>query len=373
MTVTSTTTQRLVETQTLYDANFNYLQSTSALRTASRRLIADNPKESRPYPDEPVWLHPTNQAEQYDYILNDGVMESPFLPYYSIYRKLRDQALNPAPYIEVFPSSLDWQTKMRLDIKDVSVNLGVSLVEYRETAKMFRNFAVGARDAWRLFKGKKRSRSRLRPCDVAASELTVSYGVEPLVSDLFDSWEILKTRLDGGPLYRRFTSTVRETGSAYRNVTGPTGIDWDMQQRAICYVQLEPNWSSFTLGNPLELAWEVIPFSFVVDWAIPVGDALSALDALKDVKSIVGTVTTKKKYKHSFEHAKVEDQGYTMIVPASCVYSSHQRTTNYSIPLPRVPTWNPSKSWRAIVHGLSLLTTLSAPCQARGSRSFSKR
>lgn len=37
--------------------------------------------------------------------------------------------------------------------------------------------------------------------------------------------------------------------------------------------------SRFGLVNPLEVAWELLPYSFVVDWFLPVGDYLSALDA----------------------------------------------------------------------------------------------
>lgn len=34
----------------------------------------------------------------------------------------------------------------------------------------------------------------------------------------------------------------------------------------------------FGLVNPLEVAWEIIPFSFVADWFLPIGSYLSALD-----------------------------------------------------------------------------------------------
>lgn len=35
----------------------------------------------------------------------------------------------------------------------------------------------------------------------------------------------------------------------------------------------------FGLLNPLEVIWELVPFSFVADWFLPIGDYLSALDA----------------------------------------------------------------------------------------------
>lgn len=37
--------------------------------------------------------------------------------------------------------------------------------------------------------------------------------------------------------------------------------------------------TAFGLQNPLEVAWELVPFSFVVDWFYPIGEAIRALSA----------------------------------------------------------------------------------------------
>jgi hypothetical protein len=36
--------------------------------------------------------------------------------------------------------------------------------------------------------------------------------------------------------------------------------------------------TQFGLANPLSLAWEILPYSFVVDWMLPIGPWLSNLD-----------------------------------------------------------------------------------------------
>lgn len=41
--------------------------------------------------------------------------------------------------------------------------------------------------------------------------------------------------------------------------------------------------SQLSLSNPLEVAWELVPFSFVVDWMLPVGNYLSNMSALHGV------------------------------------------------------------------------------------------
>ena len=39
-------------------------------------------------------------------------------------------------------------------------------------------------------------------------------------------------------------------------------------------------------SNPLSVAWEIVPWSFVIDWMIPVGDYLNGLDALCGVSQL---------------------------------------------------------------------------------------
>jgi hypothetical protein len=133
-----------------------------------------------------------------------------------------------------------------------------------------------------------------------------------------------------------------------------------VSERPIFYFDLQPDWEPFTFGNPLEVAWEVTPFSFIVDWGFNVGDTLSSLDALKGVDNIRGTVTRKR-------WATVVDR-YTPSTKPDLVqagitkYESHQRAFWNTIPLPPLPSWKPSFSWHRIRNGISLLTVLNDKC-----------
>lgn len=51
----------------------------------------------------------------------------------------------------------------------------------------------------------------------------------------------------------------------------------------------------FGLVNPLEVIYELVPFSFVADWFIPIGSYLSSLDVPFRVKHLGGTYTKKIK------------------------------------------------------------------------------
>lgn len=371
-----TTTSRVLASRNLDYRRLLYPESCGAdlvywsQEVAKWREVVDSPIEHRDHPGDRPYLYPTAQTLQSTTTKQYGVVKSPLTyggrcgPYREIYYIVDKQNVDPGGLISSQGPVLDWQTKMRLDIKETAVNLGTSLVEYRDTAKLFHSFAKGMKTAWSLYRGRlpKRWRRKLRPCDVAAAELTTSYGVEPLVSDLYDSFWALQGRLVD-PIYRRFVSFASDSESVEDTSFNESKGQWEVSERAICYVELEPNRSDFTLGNPLELAWEVIPFSFVVDWGIPIGDYLRALDALKDVKSVAGTVTRKQKYQHTTRSYNVVNNGWEVIEPAILRYESHQRDAVFSIPVPNVPSWDPSTSWRAVVHGLSLLTVLNQRCR----------
>lgn len=49
----------------------------------------------------------------------------------------------------------------------------------------------------------------------------------------------------------------------------------------------------FGLVNPLEVVWELVPFSFVADWFLPIGDYLAALDVPLRFEHLGGTYGTR--------------------------------------------------------------------------------
>lgn len=270
-----------------------------------------------------------------------------------------------------WPSLDDWALDMRLKIRDETVNLGQSLVEYRQTAKMFRGFGRAVKDGWKLMHGRlpRRRRRKVTPCTVASAHLMNTYGIQPLASDLFDSYEQLSARLDL-PIYRRFHSRVQgiEAGqeARYSSWTKCEGYV-RRSQDAVCYVRFHPNWTKSTLavGNPAELAWELIPFSFVVDWGLNIGDVLASLDALSSVSGVKGTLTTKHRYHLTrITSDRPSQYGRPLVQNQVGFYdlTTHKRDLITDIPLPRVPTWKPSRSWKTIMNGIALLTSVNKRC-----------
>lgn len=326
------------------------------------KIIKDNPTAHRSKPENLLDFL-TIQGRQYEDIHQYGLAYKPpavgsyefcngaYMPVLHSEERWFTQLKLGAP-----APSTNWPLQLRLNIKSHSQNLGTALAEYRQTANMFSSFAKGTYNAWKIFRGKLPRNSRLTPCTVAAADLTATYGLNPLMSDLAGSLDKLLDRLDR-PIVRR----VRGSGFDRRTFS-ENGVEgtWTTSERATAYITYVPEGpSDFTFGNPLEIAWEVVPFSFVVDWGFGIGDFLSSLDALKDVQSTKGVVVRKEWYYHE----KPFLDGYDFKRKHFRKYKSHMRSIFTEVPLPSAPTWNPSRSWRTIKNGLSLLVALNQRCQ----------
>lgn len=280
------------------------------------------------------------------------------------------------------PYTDDWVTGLRLMIKEEAINLGATVAEYKQSVDMFGSATRGIVNAWNDFRKIKRNRKKLSMCSVAAAELVYTYGVAPLVSDVFDSIEALRLRLEH-PVFRRYhirkADEVKEKldkkwptpSSLFRG--GYTGwTSHKVSQDVICYAWFDLEKASmFTLGNPLELTWEVTPFSFVVDWMIPIGDYLIALDALKAVDHLryVRTEKIVKKHKLYPWLTTLSDAPTVAVWPVHCVKGpgrkpvtyterSHERFAGSTLPLPTLPRPQLEGSIRRLLNATALLASV---------------
>lgn len=110
------------------------------------------------------------------------------------------------------------------------------------------------------------------------------YGWKPIANALMHSVETAKKAFKP-PLIMEAYRSVKETrpgntrSGNYHTLSSSQSLE-----RAIChlYAKLSDKYAFAMQGlglNPLTAAWELYPWSFVVDWAIPVGNVLEALTA----------------------------------------------------------------------------------------------
>jgi hypothetical protein len=88
------------------------------------------------------------------------------------------------------------------------------------------------------------------------------------------------------------------------------------------------------LANPLSIAWEVVPFSFVVDWGLPIGNVLEALTATRGLEFIGGCSIVRGE---GTIEAELKPTGTnTVLTPRTveCEYFSARRTKYGTFPRP---------------------------------------
>jgi hypothetical protein len=112
------------------------------------------------------------------------------------------------------------------------------------------------------------------------------------------------------------------------------------------------------LTNPAELVWEELPYSFVIDWFLPVGNYLSAFDADLGWSFRGGSISYSSKAKGFAATPTSEDPGVSFLAyePFSWVNNLFNRAVYGESPGPQFPPLkNPLKSTLHVSEALSLL------------------
>lgn len=219
----------------------------------------------------------------------------------------------------------------------------------------------------------KRRHVRLRilrkiPNHITSRWLELQYGWLPIMSDISSLLEAAKSKAKFGLGMRL---------SAVRNVQydEPLPIQSPLSPGALmlikgritsgCKVRLDAKVTnlvaaqldSIGLTNPALLMWELIPFSFVVDWILPVGNFLQALSATIGVEFLGGSST-------SYTKTNVDiiwtQYAYQRGVPIGCSIKSvsTERSIYLSMPLPRLYMKSPLQNVTRVATALSLLNQL---------------
>lgn len=177
-----------------------------------------------------------------------------------------------------------------------TAELALLFFERKEAASMINKRGLQfARAFMALRKGKFRTFLRLlgisprhrhrhtkwiRPQQAASLWLEYWFGWSPLISDIYSAVDVLQSPYPNREVTarsrRRTHLTIVTSGSNATDVT----LDGFATYGYYAKVELDNPllFRANQLGviNPATIVWEMIPFSFIVDWFIPVGDFLSA-------------------------------------------------------------------------------------------------
>lgn len=114
------------------------------------------------------------------------------------------------------------------------------------------------------------------------------------------------------------------------------------------------------LSDPRSIAWEAVPFSFVVDWFIPVGHWLDSLNGNLGLKLLDYSYSKKRSYEMDAEIRSIQDADMWGVFRPKSSYSQFQRIVSpHGLPdYPLSVTWNDLLSpWKiatagALIHQL---------------------
>jgi len=137
----------------------------------------------------------------------------------------------------------------------------------------------------------------------ASNYLQWKYGWAPLMGDIYDGMNLLKEGIPKMlPLIHAKKTYIDDFDLSFPfNGTDMASGYCESRGKRISKVQLwvtcnPDSWRTAALAtgldDPLGILWEVTPWSFVVDWVIPVGDVLSALSVMKDLNFFAGSWLT---------------------------------------------------------------------------------
>lgn len=188
------------------------------------------------------------------------------------------------------------------------VNLGIALAEGRQTYRLVVESTLSVLRAYRSVRNGNiplaLQHLKVNPLKVplhqftgktaSAAWLQLSFGWLPLLSDIKG---LIDTSVKDWNFKSPTLSVVRRVKRSYPLLEGTpadlvsSGSSSGLVEVKLYYTIDDPTMlvlNSLGLINPLSIGWELVPFSFVLDWFIPVGTYIRNLSGYAGIKYIGG-------------------------------------------------------------------------------------
>lgn len=271
-------------------------------------------------------------------------------------------------------------------LKDGNFNAAVALGESKRTAKLVYDKAQaiaktveGSEEELAAMYRKMRRASgpglaKRLARQIFGRKLEIAYGWVPLLNDVYGAVKEVAERKQYDKRVRvtvksKATETAIDTVTVSQGVRGITVLvdkQAKTKHQVMCRLDYAQNsellsdLSRVGLTNPLELAWELIPFSFVVDWFVPVGNYVSLLDSPLGWTFLDGSISTKSEKLIQPLNGRVSPiHGSSVtgfVLPTGKGRQmGFSRKPITSAPMPRPPNINWGKSTSHALNGIALL------------------
>lgn len=280
--------------------------------------------------------------------------------------------------------------KSLTDLKGMKVNLGVAFQQRKLTSNLILGTASKLAGAYKFLRagnlggvanslgltksqvsstlGRVRRRSSTSNVTKTLSSewLALQYGWKPLISDVYNSAEQLAAMSDVRRIQLVSSKTARGFHSSrvtWYNVPNVTRIAQGRYTRKYTYVfshssEILKDLSKWGVTNPASVAWEVLPWSFVFDWFIPLGNYIDNWDATLGLTFEKGSLTTFDKYTVQFKAAGIELVDGTTFSCHGDGRIEHVFCTRSPLggfPLPNLPSFLPHLTQNRGISAVALL------------------
>jgi len=174
--------------------------------------------------------------------------------------------------------------------------------------------------------------------------LELQFGWSPLLSDARNAAELLANHISGDAYHTQVsaTATAKATHKFGGSLQGRTDtIEESCRVKYVVRYRLDNEarlvLSQTGITNPLSVLWEVVPYSFVVDWFLPVGNYLQALRAFDGFELTGGHQSVIYSYIDAYDlrYRSQSSPGYSFQRDAYCAWHTARYTR---IPLTSFPS-----------------------------------
>lgn len=277
--------------------------------------------------------------------------------------------------------------KARLKMKTGDVNLGVAFAERKRTANLVTDTALQLVCSMRKlrrgnFRGAAsclgvRNPGKPRGSSIPQRWLELQYGWRPLLSDVYgsvdalsrqpsDNWIITGKGVIKEKIQINHTTKYENEGSPAGDLrvsaNGWRGVH--VRIDAVPQNDLLMSLASLGITNPALIGWELVPFSFVVDWFLPIGSYLESLDAMLGYGPSWTAVSRFSKYEAKvYRSGREISRPFQGLIDRTSIEDSPgvqkrvylDRAGGEGVPLPTVPRLRDGRSLTRMANALSLM------------------
>lgn len=193
--------------------------------------------------------------------------------------------------------------------------------------------------------------------------LELQYGWLPLVSDAYDA-AIFAADVMEGQMLQKYRVRRKRKGRCGWNAYYYRAPEYHgfIRKQIVAFLSEKSSLGLSGLLDPLSVLWEKTPWSFVVDWFIPIGNYLEAKALSRALTGTFVTTTTKVMYAKGITAIpstvpwEVPIAGTADSIKCFKITVDRVVSSNLSVPL---PSWKPLKqaaSWKHCANAVALLT-----------------